>query len=196
MNLTKLKNIIPDSVLLQIPDLEKFGINTELRVAHFLSQCSHESNNFSVVRENLNYSATALLSLFPRYFDEKSANIFARQPEKIANIIYANRMGNKGIGDGWKHRGFGFIQLTGKTNQDAFADYIGDPKIKDDPELIATNYPLTSAAYYFVSRNILPICDRGANKLTIVSVTKLINGGTIGLYNRIELFNKIYKLLL
>jgi putative chitinase len=198
MDYSVLKNIIPDSIILQLPDLsDKFAINTELRLAHFLSQCAHESNNFSVVKENLNYSESALLSLFSKYFNEKTANIFARQPEKIANIIYANRMGNgnETSGDGWKHRGFGYIQLTGKTNQDAFADFIGDPKIKDDPELIATNYPLTSAVYFFISRNILPVCDQGSNNIVIAKITRLINGGLIGLSDRTERFNRIYKLL-
>ena len=117
LELKKLTNIIPNKVLDEIPyTADKFGITTKLRLCHFLSQCAHESGNFKFVIENLNYSEAALLNVFRRYFNVDEAKQYARQPERIANRVYANRMGNgnESSGDGWKYRGRGYIQLTGK----------------------------------------------------------------------------------
>ena len=196
MNINLLKNIIPDNVWNQLPDvISKFELNTSLRLAHFLAQCAHESGDFKVVQENLNYSDVGLLKIFPKYFDANSAKIYARNPEKIANRVYANRMGNgtEQSGDGWKHRGFGYIQTTGKQNQDSFAEYIKDSAIKTTPELIATKYPLLSAAWFFHTNNLHKIADEGSSEAVITKITKRINGGTIGLEDRIKHFNTYYN---
>ncbi len=123
MQLDKLKGHVPDAVLSQIPQvMEKFQINTPLRLCHFLAQCAHESGNFKAVTENLNYSPVSLLKVFGKYFNEKNVEAYARKPEKIANLVYGNRMGNgpESSGDGFKYRGRGYIQLTGKVNYQSF----------------------------------------------------------------------------
>lgn len=198
MNLTKLNTKLTMAVMTELPFvMEKFNISNPLRLAHFLSQCSHESGNFSALKENLNYSAKGLLATFPKYFpNETIAKQYERNPQKIANRVYSNRMGNgdENSGDGYKHRGFGYIQLTGKSNQYAFADFIGDQEIKNNPELIATKYPLTSAGYFFEKNNLWLVCDKGDTAEVVTLVTKRINGGTIGLQDRIDKF-KLYKSL-
>jgi len=198
MNIDKLKGHIPDSVLSELPLLtSKFECNSEIRMAHFLGQASHESNNFKFAKENLNYSADGLVKIFGKYFDIKTAINYARNPEKIANKVYANRMGNgdEASGDGFKHRGFGYLQTTGKENQYAFADFIGDQEIKTNPELIATKYPLASAGFFFWKNKLWTICDKGVNDETITSVTKRVNGGTIGLADRIKHTKEFHKFL-
>jgi len=140
MNLDKLKGHIPDSVIKQIPDIQtKFEINTPLRLAHFLAQAGHESGGFTAVNENLNYGAKGLLGIFPKYFNAETSVLYERKPEKIANVVYASRMGNgdKASGDGWKFRGRGYIQLTGKSNYTAF-DQVVEESIVDNPDLVAT----------------------------------------------------------
>ena len=128
LNLEKLKGHVPDAVIAQIPDTAaKFNITTNLRLAHFLAQCGHESGGFRAVQENLNYGAKGLRSIFGKYFpDDSTALLYERKPEKIANIVYASRMGNgdKSSGDGWKFRGRGYIQLTGKSNYNAYNNYL------------------------------------------------------------------------
>ena len=122
MKLEKLKGHIPDTVIAQLPDtIAKFELNTPLRLAHFLAQAGHESGGFKAVNENLNYGAKGLLSIFPKYFNAETAALYERKPEKIANVVYASRMGNgdKASGEGWKFRGRGYIQLTGKDNYKA-----------------------------------------------------------------------------
>lgn len=195
--LENLKGHIPDEVLAQIPDTAaKFNITNVLRLAHFLSQCGHESGGFKAVKENLNYSADGLGKIFPKYFGNGLNESYARQPEKIANRVYANRMGNgdESSGDGYKFRGRGFIQLTGKTNYAAFDKKV-DEDILANPDLVATKYPLASAAFFFDSNNLWTICDKGSDEATITSVTKRVNGGTIGLADRIKHFNEYYSLL-
>jgi len=198
MNLTKLNSKLNMAVTIELPSvIEKFNISNPLRLAHFLSQCSHESGNFSALKENLNYSSKGLLATFSKYFpNETIAKQYERNPQKIANRVYANRMGNgdENSGDGYKHRGFGYIQLTGKSNHYAFADFIGDQEIKVNPELIATKYPLTSAGYFFNKNSLWSICDKGDTAEVVTLLTKRINGGTIGLQDRIEKF-KLYKSL-
>ena len=144
MNLDKLKTHIPDSVIAQIPDvMAKFNINTPLRLAHFLAQCGHESGNFKAVNENLNYGAKGLRGIFGKYFptDEKAA-LYERKPEKIANLVYASRMGNgpEASGEGYKFRGRGYIQLTGKDNYKAFGQSINED-VTANPDLVSTKYP-------------------------------------------------------
>ena len=132
MDTTKLTGVIPVSVLTQIPDVMiKFEINTPLRLAHFLAQCAHESANFTLVEENLNYSAEGLLKIFPKYFTAETAALYAHQPIKIASRVYANRMGNgsETFQDGYLYRGRGYIQITGKENYTAFAKSIASPVV-------------------------------------------------------------------
>lgn len=195
--LDKLKGHIPDSVIAQIPDTAaKFGITTPLRLAHFLSQCGHESGGFKSVSENLNYSADGLKKIFPKYFPGNLNESYARQPEKIANRVYGGRMGNgdETSGDGWKHRGFGFIQLTGKDNHRAF-DKTVDDDIMANPSLIATKYPLSSAAFFFNTNKLWTICDKGADRATVEAVTKRVNGALIGIEDRWKHFQEYYNLL-
>jgi putative chitinase len=195
--LANLKGHIPDSVIAQIPDTAaKFGITTPLRLAHFLSQCSHESGGFKSVSENLNYSADGLKKIFPKYFQGNLNESYARNPEKIANRVYGGRMGNgdETSGDGWKHRGFGFIQLTGKDNHRAF-DKTVDDDIMANPSLIASKYPLSSAAFFFNTNKLWTICDKGANRATVEALTKRVNGGLIGIEDRWKHFQEYYNLL-
>ena len=197
MDISKLKGYIPDGIFAQLPDtMQKFDINTALRLAHFLGQCAHESANFTHFQENLNYSAQGLLATFPKYFNATTAAQFARQPEKIANHIYANRMGNgdEASGDGWKHRGMGALQTTGKANQEELFTYLGLSK-DTDPVLIATKYQLASAAYFFMKNKLFAICDQGATPAVVSLLTKRINGGQLGLAERQHLFDKFYALL-
>jgi putative chitinase len=198
MNLDKLKGHIPDSVITQIPGIQdKFEINTPLRLAHFLAQCGHESGGFRLTKENLNYSAKGLQGIFKKYFpDATKATLYERKPEKIANLVYANRMGNgpEASGDGAKYCGRGFIQLTGKTNYQAFFKSIG-ADINTDPTLVATQYPLASAAWFFNKNGLHKIADGGATDAVVTSITKRVNGGTIGLPDRIKHFNEYYHLL-
>ena len=197
MNVDKLKGHIPDSVIAQIPGVvDKFEINTPLRLAHFLAQCGHESGGFKVVSENLNYGAAGLQSIFKKYFTAESAKEYERKPEKIANIVYANRMGNgnQASGEGYKFRGRGFIQLTGKDNYTSF-DKVVEDDIIANPELVATKYPLLSAAWFFHKNGLHKIADEGATDDVVTKVTKRVNGGTIGLPDRIKHFNEYNNLL-
>jgi putative chitinase len=197
MNLDKLKGHIPDTVIAQIPDVQtKFEINTPLRLAHFLAQCGHESGGFKAVSENLNYGAAGLQSIFKKYFTAISAKEYERKPEKIANVVYANRMGNgpQASGEGYKFRGRGYIQLTGKDNYSAF-DKVVEDDILATPDLVATKYPLLSAAWFFHKNGLHKIADEGATDAVVTKVTKRVNGGTIGLPDRIKHFNEYNNLL-
>ena len=159
-----------------------------VRAAHFFAQTAHESGNFKAFSENLNYSADGLQKIFGKYFDAAAAAKAARNPEKIANRVYANRMGNgnEASGDGWKYRGRGALQLTGKDNYKAFADYLKKPEIMDNPDLVATEYSFESAIFFFEKNKLWAICDQGINDAAITSLTKRINGGTHGLDDRKE----------
>jgi putative chitinase len=196
----KLENLsghLPDSVIAQIPDTAvKFNITSILRLAHFLAQCSHESVGFRVVSENLNYSAERLKVIFPKYFPGNLSESYANNPMKIGSRVYAGRMGNgdEGSGEGYKFRGRGYIQLTGKNNYAGFGKFIGEDTIAN-PDLVATRYPLASAAFFFDSNKIWTICDKGATAEVVTAVTKSVNGGTIGLPDRIKNFNEYYNLL-
>ena len=181
--------------MLEIPSVaEKFQISSPLRLAHFLAQCSHESGDFKAMTENLNYSAEGLIKIFGKYFPTDAlAAQYARQPEKIANRVYANRMGNgnEESGMGWKFRGRGYIQLTGFENYASF-DKMVDDDILANPDLVATKYPLMSAAWFFSKKNIWSVCDRGAGDDVVTKVTELVNGGHTGLADRIAKF-KLYN---
>lgn len=198
MKVQALNSIIPVQVLAEINVLvEKFNLNSGLRLSHFLAQCAHESGNFKVLNENLNYSADGLLKIFPKYFKDKAtADAYARKPEKIANRVYASRMGNgdEASGDGYKFRGRGFIQLTGKSNYQAFSDFIKEDCVAS-PDLVATKYPLTSAAFFFDKNKLWDICDKGATPEVVTLVTKRVNGGTHGLEDRLSKFNTFNSIL-
>jgi putative chitinase len=197
LNIEKLKGHIPDAVLVQIPETAaKFNITNNLRLAHFLSQCGHESGGFKAVSENLNYSADGLKKIFGKYFPGNLNESYAKQPEKIASRVYGNRMGNgdEASKEGYKFRGRGYIQLTGKANYTKFTQFIGEDCVSN-PDLVATKYPLASAAFFFDSNKLWAICDRGADDATVTSVTKRVNGGTLGLSDRIKHFKEYYNLL-
>jgi putative chitinase len=198
MNLAKLKGHVPDSVIAQIPFIQSnYKVNTLLRLSHFLAQCGHESANFRAVKENLNYSAEGLNKTFKKYFPTlESAKDYARQPERIASKVYANRMGNgnEASKDGFRYLGRGFIQLTGKANYLEFDKSVPED-IMANPELVATKYPLASAAWFWNKNGLNEIADKGATDAVVKSITKRVNGGTIGLADRIQHFNEFYSLL-
>ena len=195
--LEALKGHIPDSVIAQIPDTAaKFNITNPFRLTHFLAQCGHESGGFKAVSENLNYSAKGLLGTFPKYFNSTTAAQYERKPEMIASRVYGSRMGNgdEASKEGFKFRGRGYIQLTGKSNYTNFTKFIGEDCIAN-PDLVATKYPLASAAFFFDSNKLWSICDKGATDADVTAVTKRVNGGTIGLADRIKHFKEYYALL-
>jgi putative chitinase len=175
--------------------LPKYGIaDSRLRLAHFFAQVLHESGCMRFDMENLNYSSEALLKVFGKYFKTKAeADAYARQPEKIANRVYANRMGNRGetSGDGWKYRGRGLIQLTGRNNYKAFAEWLGDERVLNQPDLVSSEYAVQSAVFFWDTNNL----NRIADKDDVVGLTHKINGGENGLAHRRELFNKAHGLL-
>ena len=198
MNLDKLKGHVPDEVISQIPGVqEKFAINTPLRLAHFLAQCGHESGGFKFKSENLNYSAEILRKVFPKYFpDIVAAKKYERKPEAIASRVYGGRMGNgpEATKEGFKFKGRGYIQLTGKDNYSAFDKAVEDD-ILANPDLVATKYPLLSAAWFWNSRGLNALADKGATDVDVPAITKKVNGGTIGLADRIKHFKEYHKLL-
>ena len=158
------------------------------RAAHFFAQTAHESGGFKAFSENLNYSAKGLRGIFGKYFPTDAlARAYERQPQKIANRVYANRMGNgdEASGDGWKYRGRGPLQLTGKNNYRAFGKYIGrEQEILDNPDIVANELGFESALWFFDANKLWSICDQGVNDATILALTKRINGGTHGLDDR------------
>jgi len=157
------------------------------RAAHFFAQTAHESGNFKTFSENLNYSAKGLRGVFRKYFPTDAlANAYARQPMKIANRVYANRMGNgpESSGDGWKFRGRGALQLTGHDNYQAFANYVNRPDVMTNPDLVAGELCFESALWFFDRNKLWGICDQGVNDAAILALTKRINGGTHGLDDR------------
>lgn len=167
--------------------LNNYGINTTKRKAIFWAQLDHESN-LKPIAENLNYSADGLLKIFSKYFTKETANLYARKPEKIANKVYANRMGNgsESSGDGWKYRGRGFIQITGKNNytllsKDTRIDYLNKPDL-----LLTEADALISALWYWKTNNLNKFADNGDVK----KATKVINGGLIGLADRETKYKK------
>jgi putative chitinase len=198
LKLDKLKGHVPQVVIDSIPEVaSKFGINTPLRVAHFLAQCGHESGGFRVTQENLNYSAKGLNGIFKKYFPtEAAATPYARQPQKIANKVYANRManGSEASGDGYKFRGRGYIQLTGRDNYTQFGKAIG-VDIPSNPDVVASTYALASAAWFWSKNGLNKLADGGATDTVVTSITKRVNGGTIGLPDRIKHFKEYYHLL-
>ena len=198
LKLDKLKGHIPDAVIQMIPDTAaKFQINTPLRLAHFLAQCGHESGGFRATQENLNYSAKGLMGIFKKYFPTSAlAAAYERKPEKIANRVYGGRMGNgpESSGEGYKFRGRGYIQLTGKENYTAFGKSIGEDMTVNQDK-VAGPYALLSAAWFFSKNGLHRIADEGSSDAVVTKITKRVNGGTIGLADRIKHFKEYYNLL-
>lgn len=170
---------------------------TPVRAAHFFAQTAHETGGFRAFSENLSYSADGLNKIFPKYFRNagRDANAFARNPERIANVVYASRMGNGDIasGDGWKFRGRGALQLTGKSNYAEFAKYLDKPEIMTNPDLVATIYAFESAMFFFDKNKLWSICDQGVTDASILALTRRINGGTHGLADRSEKTKKYFE---
>jgi putative chitinase len=174
-----------------------FNITNSHRLAHFLAQCAHESGNFKFLTENLNYSADGLQKIFGKYIPTRAlAEQYARKPDKIGSRVYANRMGNgdEASGEGYKFRGRGYIQLTGKNNYKEFSDFIKEDCVAN-PDLVATKYPLTSAAFFFNRNDLWRICDKGDSPEVVKAVTVRVNGGTHGLADRQQKFDT-YKALI
>ncbi len=198
MDISKLKGKLSDNVYDEIQSVvDVFSINTSTRLSHFLGQCAHESGNFKFTTENLNYSTKGLIATFPKYFKQPGlAEAYARNPERIASRVYADRMGNgsEGSSDGWKFRGRGYIQLTGKNNYSAFDKFVNED-IMSNPNLVATKYPLLSAGWFFHKNKLNTISDKGLTEPVMLELTKRINGGTNGLQDRIKYTIKFGKIL-
>ena len=175
-----------------ISAFERFEINTPERQAAFIGQCAHESANFKTLQENLNYSAKGLNATWPsRFPSEDAAQPFHRQPEKIANKVYSGRMGNTDEGDGWKYRGRGLIQLTGKDNYRLASDAL-EVDFITDPDLVLTKeYAALTAAWYWNKRGL----NKEADAKDFTGMTKKINGGTIGLADRVAHINSALNVL-
>jgi putative chitinase len=194
----KLKGLVPQTL---IDDMVSHEINTPLRAAHFLAQAAHESGGFKFKSENLNYSKESLLKVFPKYFTAASAEGYHRQPEKIASRVYANRMGNgdEASKDGWKYKGRGYIQLTGKDNYKAFSEWAKEPTILSNPDQVADDkYAGLSAIWFWNKNGLSKIADADnlRDDKTLIKITSRVNGGTHGLADRLERFNDYKKILL
>ena len=184
---SKLTKHLPEHVYVQILDVViKYKINTPLRLAHFLAQCHHESSGFNVVEENLNYSAEGLRRTFNKYFTTEQAQEYAHNKVRIASRVYANRMGNgdEASQEGWLYRGRGYIQLTGKDNYAALNDQLPGDILKN-PDLVATRYPMLSAAWFWDKNKINNFID--TDDASIYDVTRKVNGGLHGIEERINL---------
>lgn len=176
--------------------LPQYEIDTILRVTGFLAQTCHESRNYTVLHENLNYKAETLLRVFPKYFNKTTAQQYAHKREMIANRVYGGRMGNgpEQSGDGYKYRGRGILQITGKNNYSACSDYIfNDNTLVDNPDLIETdmNIAIKSACWFWSDNNINQYCDTQ----DLEGMTRAINGGLNGIDDRIERYNSILDIL-
>jgi len=175
----------------------QFAINTPLRAAHFLAQCHHESAGFRAFVENMNYSAAALRRVFPKYFPTDAlAEQYARKPAAIGSRVYGGRMGNgpESTGEGFLFRGRGAIQLTGRHNYTAFNRFVPDD-VLTNPDLVATKYPLLSAAWFWDTRKLNTIADRGPTAEVVTAITRIVNGGTHGLADRQAQFTRYWNLL-
>lgn len=167
---------------------------TPERAAHFFAQTAHETGEFKLFTENLNYSAQGLQTTFGKYFPGNLEESYARNPEKIANRVYGSRMGNgdESTGDGYKFRGRGALQLTGRNNYLALSNYLKKPEIMTNPDLVATEYAFESAMFFFDLNKLWTICDGGVNDSSMLTLTKRINGGVNGLDHRKALTTKYY----
>jgi putative chitinase len=171
---------------------QRFDISTPERQAAFIGQCAHESGNFKTLQENLNYSAKGLHATWPsRFPSEEAAQPFHRNPEKIANKVYSGRMGNTDEGDGWKYRGRGLIQLTGKDNYRLASDALGVDFVADPDLVLSKEYAALTAAWYWNKRGL----NKEADAKDFTGMTKKINGGTIGLADRVAHINSALNVL-
>lgn len=197
VDLLKLAGKVEGSVIDELSETTlKFQMTDPLVVSHFLAQTAHESLGFTRIVENLNYSAVRLLQVFPKYFNGENVEDYAGHPEAIASRVYANRMGNgpEDSLEGWEFRGRGYLQLTGRDNYKAFDTTVNDD-ILARPGLVATKYPMLSAGWFWNSKGISGLAAQGGNPGVVEAVTKAINGGKIGLDDRIKRFNYFYGLL-
>jgi len=197
MNLNNLSSSVPNNAFqYMVGVVNKYKITSPLRLAHFMAQIAHESGNFRFVTENLNYSEKGLLTTFRSHFNLSNVKQFARNPEKIANKVYANRIGNGNelSGDGFRFRGRGYLQLTGRANYQEFSKFIGEDCVAN-PDLVATKYPMDSAIWFFNKNRIWEICDLGSSRDIVVRVTRVVNGGINGLEDRVTKFNSFYNSL-
>jgi putative chitinase len=179
-----------------IKAMEFYKISKE-QCANFFGQCAHETGEFKATTENLNYSAERLMVIFKKYFPTLAlAKQYERQPSKIGSRVYANRMGNgnEASSEGYFYKGNGSLQLTGKSNYKAFSDWIKDPLVMSNPELVAGKYYFDSALFFFARNSLWPIASK-VDTESITKLTKKINGGVIGIEHRIEMTNKYYKIL-
>lgn len=186
---TKLSLLIPDAVLHELDGILSGRNITSVQLACFLAQCAHESGGFKITSENLNYSANGLLKTFGKYFNPSTAALYAHKPIAVANKVYANRNGNgnEQSGEGWKYRGRGHIQITGKSNYEAFDKTVPDDIILH-PDLVADKYPLASAFFYFDQND---LWDLAGNIQDFTILTERINGGRNGLDDRLNWLQKI-----
>lgn len=192
----KIRDLIPDSVYRELPSvLKQYNLTSDLRFSHFISQLMHESANFNAKIENMNYSKDSLLRVFGRYFNNTSAAQYARKPEMIGSRVYGARMGNgpEPTKEGFKYRGRGYIQLTGKDNYNRFSRYANIDVVQNPDLVTSTKYALSSAAWFITSNNIHTKMDLGNDLNAIKEVTRRINGGYNGLNDRISKFNLIYN---
>jgi putative chitinase len=175
--------------------LPEYYVNSEVRVAMFLAQTTHESADFTALHENLNYSAKGLMTTWPKRFDSAKAEACARKPELIANTVYANRMGNgdEASGDGWKYRGRGILQITGHDNYLQFSkDTFGDDRILSTPDYLENEeYAVKSACWFWKRNHLNDLTDKN----DMVNVTKRINGGTHGIDDRQARYDRILPIL-
>jgi putative chitinase len=200
------KGCIANKIVYQLPSIA--AITNPLRLAHFLAQCAHESGHFNRTIENLNYSdVNRIVKIFRHDCDLdhdrviepheiEAAKKYVKNPQALANFVYANQNGNgdEASGDGYTFRGRGYIQLTGKSNYARFGEFVGADTVSN-PDLVASQYPLASAGFYFDLNDIWSVCDRGSSGDVITAVTKKVNGGKNGLPERTKLFNDYYALL-
>jgi putative chitinase len=170
---------------------------TPERAAHFFGQTAHETGNYAIFSENLNYSTDGLKKIFGKYFPDNLAESYARQPEKIASRVYANRMGNgnEATKEGFLFRGRGALQTTGKDNYKQLSEHLKKPEIMTNPDLVATDFSFESAIFFFDKNKLWDIADKGVNTDTILSITKRVNGGTHGLDDRTVKTNQFYAWL-
>ena len=167
---------------------------TPERAAHFFAQTAHETGDFKAFSENLNYSAQGLQGIFGKYFPGNLEESYARNPEKIASRVYADRMGNgnEASKEGWIFRGRGALQTTGKANYKALSEHLKKPEIMTNPDLVANELAFESAIFFFDKNKLWDICDKGVNDASILALTKRINGGTHGLDDRMAKTKKYY----
>ena len=194
VNYENIKGLVPAKVYDELLDCcTRYDITSPLRLAHFLSQCHHESMGFTRTEENLNYSLEALLRVFPKYFNTQNVALYVRKPIEIASRVYADRMdnGSEESLEGWFYRGRGYIQLTGKNNYKAFSGRLSDDLVIH-PELVATRYPLQSAAWFWSVNGLNNLADKGSDQQVVADVTKRVNGGYNGLEERHKLFDRYY----